>query len=115
MKFSICLASCLNGPPPLSLEHEGHITARSDRRESSYGSDDDRLLFLWVPGQTMERFDGSILVYCLMDNHYHVVPYTKRANLSGLMRHLNGVYTQAYKLEHGLVELTCPHPTCQSK
>lgn len=38
-----------------------------------------------------------------MGNHYHVVLQTHRPNLSRLMRHVNGVYTQTYNRRHGLV------------
>jgi hypothetical protein len=31
------------------------------------------------------------------------VLHTRQANLSRLMRHLNGVYTQAFNRRHGLV------------
>jgi len=51
----------------------------------------------------MERFDVQALAYCLMDNHYHFVMHTREANLSRLMRHINGVYTQAYNRRHGKV------------
>lgn len=54
-------------------------------------------------GQAAARFEAEVLAYCLMGNHYHLVLHTKRANLSLLMRHLNGVYTQAYNRRHGLV------------
>ena len=48
----------------------------------------------------MERFDALVLAYCLMDNHYHLVIHTQRANLSRLMQRLNGVYTQSYNRRH---------------
>jgi REP element-mobilizing transposase RayT len=35
-----------------------------------------------------------------MGNHYHFVPHTGQANLSLLMRHINGVYTQTYNRLH---------------
>ena len=38
-----------------------------------------------------------------MGNHFHPVLHTRAANLSRLMRHLNGVYTQAFNRRHGLV------------
>ena len=41
-----------------------------------------------------------MLAYCLRGNHYHVVLHTRRANLSRLMRHLNGVVTQAFNRRH---------------
>jgi len=44
-----------------------------------------------------------VLAYCLMGNHYHFVLHTRQANLSLLMRHVNGVYTQSFNRRHGKV------------
>jgi len=44
--------------------------------------------------QATERFHAKVLAYCLMGNHHHLVLQTRAANLSLLMQHLNGVYTQ---------------------
>ena len=44
----------------------------------------------------LDRFDASLFGYCLMGNHYHFVVQTRQSNLSRLMRHINGVYTQRY-------------------
>ena len=88
---------------PLRIEFPGaiyHVTSRGDRREPIFADDEDRHNFLTVVGQAMERFDATVLAYCLMDNHYHIVVYTRRANLSRLMQQLNGVYTQAYNRRH---------------
>ena len=35
-----------------------------------------------------------------MGNHYHFVLHTRQGNLSLLMRHINGVYTQAFNRRH---------------
>ena len=48
----------------------------------------------------MQRFDAQVQAYCLMGNHDHFVLHTHRANLSRLMRQLNGVVTQASSLSH---------------
>jgi REP element-mobilizing transposase RayT len=91
---------------PLRIEFSGavyHVTARGDRREPIYEDDQDRERFLAVLGQGMERFDAECLAYCLMGNHYHLVLMTREGNLSRLMRHLNGVYTQTYNRRHGKV------------
>ena len=88
---------------PLRIEFPGaiyHVTSRGDRRETIFEDDQDRRAFLTVVGQAMDRFDAVVLAYCLMDNHYHVVIHTRRANLSRMMQHLNGVYTQAYNRRH---------------
>ena len=88
---------------PLRIEFSGavyHLTARGDRREPIFEDDGDRYTFLSVLGQALERFDAQCLAYCLMGNHYHLVVHTRQANLSQLMRHLNGVYTQAFNRRH---------------
>lgn len=91
---------------PLRVEFPGavyHVTSRGDRREAIYRDDADRAAQLETIGQAMDRFDGQVLAYCLMSNHYHLVLHTRQANLSRLMRHVNGVYTQAYNRRHDLV------------
>ena len=91
---------------PLRIEFPGavyHVTSRGDRRERIFVDDEDRRALLDVLGQGMERFDADVLAYCLMGNHYHFVLHTRSANLSLLMRHVNGVYTQRFNRRHGLV------------
>jgi putative transposase len=91
---------------PLRLEFPGaiyHVTSRGDRREAIYRDDQDRHEQLAVLGQAMARFDAEVLAYCQMGNHYHLVLHTRQANLSRVMRHVNGVYTQQFNRRHGLV------------
>jgi len=80
-----------------------HVTARGDRQEAIFLGDKDRLLFVDLLAQALERFDACALAYCLMDNHYHLVLCTRQPNLSTLMRHLNGVFTQRVNRRHGKV------------
>ncbi len=92
---------------PLRIEFAGatyHLTSRGDRRELIFEVDADAVRFLSVVAQGLERYDASLLAYCLMRNHYHLVVTTRReASLSLLMRHINGIYTQAFNRHHGLV------------
>jgi REP element-mobilizing transposase RayT len=91
---------------PLRIEFPGavyHVTSRGDRREEIYRDDTDRAQFLLVLEQACRRFDARVLSYCLMSNHYHLVLCTRGSNLSLAMRHLNGVYTQAFNRRHQLV------------
>ncbi len=90
---------------PLRIEYPGavyHVTARGDRRERIAHDDADRALFLAVLGAALTRFDAQAWAYCLMDKHYQLVLHTCQANLSRLMRQLNGVYTQAFNRSHGV-------------
>ena len=88
---------------PLRIEFPGaiyHLTSWGDRREPIFVDDLDRQSLLAVVAQVADRFDAEVLAYCLMGNHYHFVLHTRKANLSQLMRQLNGVYTQAFNRRH---------------
>ena len=88
---------------PLRLEYPDalyHVTSRGDRRENIYEDDVDRLNYLSLLSDTIERYHWLCYAYCLMDNHYHLLIQTPEANLSQGMRQLNGVYTQAYNRKH---------------
>ena len=91
---------------PLRIEFPGavyHVTSRGDRREDIFTDDEDRHGLLEVVAQALSRFDAEALAYCLMGNHYHFVLHTRQANLSLLMRQINGVYTQAFNRRHNKV------------
>lgn len=91
---------------PLRIEFPGavyHVTSRGDRREPIYRDDADRQAQLQILAEALERFDADVLAYCLMGNHFHLVLRTRSGGLSRLMRHVNGVYTQAFNRRHGLV------------
>lgn len=88
---------------PLRIEFPGavyHVTSRGDRREPIFVDDVDRRALLDVLGAGLERFDASALAWCLMGNHYHFVIQTRLANLSLLMQHINGVFTQRFNQRH---------------
>jgi len=82
---------------PLRIEYEGalyHITTRGNAREKIFFTDSDRVAFLEILSEVVDRYGWLCHAYCLMTNHYHLLIETTHANLSRGMRHLNGVYTQ---------------------
>ena len=78
-----------------------HLTSRSSAQQPVFTDNDDRAAFLTVLAQCCERMDASVHAYCLLNDHYQLVLTTRRANLSALMRQLNGVYTQAVNRRRG--------------
>lgn len=91
---------------PLRIEFPGatyHVTSRGACREAIFSDDDDRMRPLEVLASAAERFEAVVLAFCLMGNHYHLVLRTHRPNISQVMRHINGVYTQAFNRRHGKV------------
>lgn len=87
----------------LRLEFSGaiyHITSRGNGRADIFHDNSDRKLFFSILGDTVERYNWICHAYCLMDNHYHLLIETPDPNISLGMRHLNGVYTQAFNRHH---------------
>jgi REP element-mobilizing transposase RayT len=84
---------------PLRIEYPDawyHVMNRGRRGESTFTDRKDHQTFLAVLKECSELFAGKVAAYCLMSNHYHVLIQTPDANISRIMRHLNGVYTQRY-------------------
>jgi len=91
---------------PLRLEFEGalyHITSRGNASESIFLNDGDRVRFLEILADVVDRFGWICHAYCLMTNHYHLLIETPDANLSRGMHLLNGTYTQWFNHRHDRV------------
>lgn len=77
-----------------------HVMARGNRKAVIFDDDQDRLRFLEVLAESVERYRLRCHSYCLMGNHYHAVVETPDGNLSEAMHFLNGVFTQASNRRH---------------
>jgi REP element-mobilizing transposase RayT len=80
---------------PLRIEYSGafyHITSRGNERKAVFKSQRDRQKFLSYLGSATERYAAIVHVYCLMENHYHLLMETPAGNLSQIMHHINGAY-----------------------
>ena len=80
----------------LRIEFEGafyHVTSRGNLRERIFFDDTDRERFLEILKRTKERYGYLLHAYVLMDNHYHFLMETPRANISQTMQNTNTSYT----------------------
>lgn len=77
-----------------------HVTARGNNRKAIVRDDEDRARFIQTVAAMVEQYQVLCHAWVLMDNHYHLLIETPHANLSRAIRHLNGVYTQAYNRRH---------------
>lgn len=87
----------------LRIQYEGavyHVTSRGNDGQKTFNCNDDRESFLSISRTVRNRYHWIVHAYCLMDNHYHLLIETKRANLSESMRQLNGIYTQEFNRRH---------------
>src|SRR6266545_1663408 len=92
-------------PRKLRVEYEGaiyHLMNRGDRREAIFLDEQDRQLFLETLGEACQKTDWQVHACCLMNNHFHLVVETPRANLVAGMRWFLGTYTARFNRRHKL-------------
>ena len=85
------------------IEYKGalyHVLSRGNAGQNIVKDDDDCHLFLETVGDLAERFGIDIFAYVLMDNHYHLLFRTRRANLSKSMQWFGATYTKRFNLRH---------------
>ena len=87
----------------LRLQYPGaiyHAMNRGDRREPIFLDDNDRHQFIHTLGEACEKTDWQVHAWCLMNNHFHLVVETPRANLVEGMHWFLGVYTNRFNHRH---------------
>ncbi len=77
-----------------------HVTARGNERKPIYRQDPDRARFLELLAEATDRFALRVQAYVLMDNHYHLLLETPRANLSQAMQWINASYSLWFNRRH---------------
>jgi putative transposase len=86
-------------PRPLRIKFPNacyHVMNRGAGRKNIFKNTYHRLIFLELLEECHKIYNLNIYAYCLMDNHYHLLVSTPDANISRVMRHINGVYTQKF-------------------
>ena len=78
-----------------------HVTARGNRGQLIFRSNDDSEQFLRTFAEVVPRFGWGCHAYCLLPNHFHLVIETPHANLSAGMHRLNGRYAAWFNRRHG--------------
>ncbi len=81
------------------MQFEGafyHVMNRGRNRCSIFHNSRFYEAFLKAVAESCLQFKAVVHAFCLMPNHYHLFLETPLGNLSRIMRHINGVYTQRY-------------------
>lgn len=89
---------------PLRIEYPGawyHVMNRGLRDLMAFPAPSDGARFLALLAEVVSMFDVECHGYCLMPSGYHLLLRTPGGNLSRVMRHLSGVYTQRFNRAHG--------------
>ena len=79
---------------PLRDESPGyhHVVTRGNNKRSIYLDDHDREFFCWTVIRIAKKYGWTVLAYCLMDNHYHLLISVGEKGLAGGMCELNSGY-----------------------
>ena len=88
---------------PLRIEYPDayyHVMNRGLAYQDVFLDRSDREQFLNLLSECHEMWGIRVLAYCLLNNHYHLLIQTPQANLSRVMRHLDGLYTQRFNRKH---------------
>jgi putative transposase len=73
---------------------------RGIARQATFLTDHDYQIFLHILAEAHRLWGVEVFAYCLMPNHYHVCRRTPAGNLSRVMRHIDGLYTQRFNRRH---------------
>jgi putative transposase len=76
-----------------------HVTSRGNEQKAVFKRKRDREKFLEYLETATLRYNAVVHVYCLMDNHYHILLETPSGNLPQIMRHINGAYTTYFNVK----------------
>ncbi len=77
-----------------------HVTSRGNGRAEIFWTDDNRQRFLGQLSQHLQMTGVVLYAYVLMDNHFHGLVRTPRANLSGFMQRLLTAYALYARYQH---------------
>lgn len=79
-----------------------HITQRGNAQRYLLNSDADRLVYLRLLGDYARTYQLSLLGYCLMTNHVHLIAIPSRADsLPHAMRQIHGRYAAYLNAREG--------------
>ncbi|MFH1957435.1 MAG: transposase [bacterium] len=74
-----------------------HIMNRGIQGEKIFGDERAKQYFLKALEEKTRKLRISILAYCIMNNHYHLIAQNTSGRLSDFMKQLNGQYGIYYR------------------
>ena len=86
-------------PRPIRLKSETgiyHVMARGNRRKNIFHDDEDKNRFINILVQKKKDDRFTLLAFCIMDNHYHLLIREEKESLSSIMKMINSTYAVYY-------------------
>jgi putative transposase len=80
-----------------------HVVTRGNNKRLIYKTDRDRIFFAITLNRIAEKYGWTIIAYCLMKNHYHLVIKVGERGLANGMCELNTAYAVNFNDHHGRI------------
>ena len=80
-----------------------HVVTRGNNKRRIYLDDEDRRFFCITVDRIAQKFGWTVLAYCLMENHYHLVLSVGERGLASGMCELNTSYAVRFNARHGRI------------
>jgi putative transposase len=85
----------------IAVDVAHHVTQRGNARQLILNSDADRQVYLSLLQENIEKHRASLIGYCLMSNHVHLVMVPRHANALALaLKHTHGRYAAYWNATH---------------
>jgi len=80
-----------------------HVVTRGNNKRVIYEDTRDRKFFCLTVDRIAEKYGWTIIAYCLMRNHYHLIIRVGEKGLSDGMCELNTAYAIHFNVWHGRI------------
>lgn len=77
-----------------------HIISRSIPELDLFVDNEDKEIYLNLIKISAKLYQISILAYCLMDTHVHILVHPRGGDISKFMRAINSPYARYYNIKH---------------
>ena len=91
------------GPRELSGQGFYHVIMRGAGKQVIFEDEGDYETFLWTLRRALERFSLSVMAWCLMSNHVHLLVSDAKGELSGFVHLVSTTYARHFNERWGHV------------
>ena len=77
-----------------------HVTMRGNNRQNIFLNEGDVSLFFRALLRTYKKSKFTIVAYCIMNNHYHLLIRSSETPLSEVMLSINKTYSEYFKRKY---------------